>query len=94
MSASSTPAPAAETSVASLWLRAFCDVLEDDDLTEDSDFFRSGGYSLLIPQLVSRYEGLTGWRPPVRLVFEFGTPRELAAETAARRAKPVGTEPS
>ncbi|WP_248580862.1 phosphopantetheine-binding protein [Nocardioides sp. InS609-2] len=77
----------------SLWLRAFKDVLalddlseaELDDLTEDSDFFRSGGYSLLIPQLVSRYEALAGWRPPVRLVFEFSSPRELERETATRR---------
>lgn len=89
-----SPTPASEDvpSDGSLWLRAFQDVLEIDDLTEDSDFFRSGGYSLLIPQLVSRYEALAGWRPPVRLVFEFGSPRELERETAARReAAETGT---
>lgn len=82
---SALPIPASEdaSSNGSLWLRAFRDVLEVDDLTEDSDFFRSGGYSLLAPQLVSRYEALSGWSPPVRLVFELGTPRQLETATAA-----------
>jgi len=80
-----------EPSTGSLWLQAFRDVLELDDLTEDSDFFRSGGYSLLIPQLVSRYEALSGWRPPVRMVFEFGSPRELEAETAVWRSEAAET---
>lgn len=81
------PTPASEDASAgeSLWLRAFKEVLELDDLTEDSDFFQRGGYSLLIPQLISRYEALAGWRPPTRLVFEFGSPRELEREMAARR---------
>ncbi|MGZ0150513.1 phosphopantetheine-binding protein [Kribbella sp. WER1] len=84
MSMSPTPASEDASPDESLWLRVFKDVLELGDLTEDSDFFQSGGYSLLIPQLISRYEELAGWRPPARLVFEFGSPRELEREMAAR----------
>lgn len=87
------PKPASDEglSAESIWLQAFRDVLERDDLTEDSDFFRSGGYSLLIPELVARYEALSGWRPPARMVFEFGSPRELGEETARRDETADGT---
>jgi amino acid adenylation domain-containing protein len=87
-------AQAARTATAesdSLWLRAFRDVLDADGLTGDSDFFRVGGHSLLVFRLISRYEGLAGWRPPASLVFEHATPRALEAETARLR-EPAAVE--
>ena len=75
-----------------IWLQAFREVLDADDLTEDSDFFQAGGYSHLIPELVSRYEALSGWRPPIRMLFEFSSPRELEAETAAQRDEAAPAE--
>ncbi|MBW1598381.1 condensation domain-containing protein [Streptomyces sp. JJ38] len=67
------------------WLRAFREVLGRDDITPDSDFFRMGGHSLLVFRLLSRYEELTGWRPPTSLVFEYPSPGGLQAETARLR---------
>ncbi|MBN6050702.1 hypothetical protein JYK22_02055, partial [Nonomuraea sp. RK-328] len=69
----------------SLWLQAFRDILERDDIDDDTDFFQAGGYSLLVPQLLSHYELLSGWRPPASLVFEFSSPRQLEAASLARR---------
>ncbi|MGW1052848.1 condensation domain-containing protein [Streptomyces sp. NPDC002521] len=69
----------------SLWLQAFRDVLDRDDIDDDTDFFNAGGYSLLVPVLLSHYESLSGWRPPTSLVFEFPSPLELEAASAARR---------
>lgn len=69
----------------SLWLQAFRDILERDDIDEDTDFFHAGGYSLLVPMLLSHYESLSGWRPPTSLIFEFSSPNDLEAASAARR---------
>ncbi|MBP2056270.1 hypothetical protein J2Z21_009288 [Streptomyces griseochromogenes] len=80
------PDPAAEGGEpsGSLWLRTFRDILEDDDIYEDTDFFQAGGYSLLVPVLLSHYESLSGWRPPTSLIFKCSSPRELEAASAAR----------
>ncbi|MFE7778466.1 condensation domain-containing protein [Streptomyces sp. NPDC057445] len=67
-----------------LWLQAFRDILEDDDICEDTDFFQAGGHSMLVPVLLAHYESLSGWRPPTGLLFEFSSPRELEAASAAR----------
>jgi hypothetical protein len=69
----------------SLWLQAFRDILERDDIDVDTDFFQAGGYSLLVPRLLSHYESLSGWRPPVRLLFEYSSPAELEAASVEYR---------
>lgn len=69
----------------SLWLQAFRDILARDDIDGDTDFFNAGGYSLLVPTLLTHYESLSGWRPPTSLVFEFPSPLELEVASAARR---------
>ncbi|MEV5892532.1 condensation domain-containing protein [Nonomuraea fuscirosea] len=87
-----TGGPAAEDGgepFSSLWLTAFRDVLGRDDVNSATDFFRAGGYSLLVPELLSRYASLSGWRPPIRWVFEFSSPAELEAATKARRPDAV-----
>lgn len=76
--------PAGSTGLAgSLWLRAFRDVLQRDDIDEETDFFNAGGYSLLVPQLIARYESLSGWRPPMSLLFDVSSPVELEGASAA-----------
>ncbi len=79
------PAAGQEDRADSPWLVAFRDILERDDIDEQTDFFQAGGYSLLVPKLLSRYASLSGWRPPTSLVFEFSSPSELEAASAARR---------
>lgn len=82
-----TPQPGGEEPSGSLWLQAFRRVLEFDDIGEDTDFFQAGGYSLLIPSLMSCYESLSGWRPPTSLIFRFSSPRDLEAQSAALRGQ-------
>ncbi|KOG07311.1 MULTISPECIES: condensation domain-containing protein [Streptomyces] len=76
----------------SLWLQAFRHILERDDIDEDDDFFQVGGYSLLVPMLLSHYESLAGWRPPTSLVFEFSSPLELEAASAEHLRQPSGVQ--
>ncbi|MFJ8155118.1 condensation domain-containing protein [Streptomyces sp. NPDC094468] len=76
----------------SLWLQAFRDILERDDIDDNTDFFNAGGYSLLVPTLLSHYESLSGWRPPTSLVFEFPSPLELEGASAARRESASGIQ--
>jgi len=80
----------------SLWVQAFRDTLETDDIDGDTDFFQAGGYSLLLPRLLWRYEMLAGWRPPMRLVFEFSSPLELEDASHKYRSQlaPDGQKPS
>lgn len=85
--------PEADESSAALWVQAFRDVLERDDIDGDTDFFQAGGYSLLLPRLLWRYELLAGWQPPVRLVFEYSSPIELAAAAGEYRKRTAGEEP-
>ncbi|MFK0174179.1 acyl carrier protein [Streptomyces sp. NPDC090306] len=79
------PQPGSEEPSDSLWLQAFRKVLEFDDIDEDTNFFQAGGYSLLIPRLMSCYESLSGWRPPTSLIFKFSSPRQLEAAATALR---------
>ncbi|MGW8366694.1 condensation domain-containing protein, partial [Streptomyces wedmorensis] len=76
----------------SLWLQAFRHILERDDIDEGDDFFQVGGYSLLVPMLLSHYESLAGWRPPTSLVFEFSSPLELEAASAEHLRQPSGVQ--
>ncbi|WP_405091644.1 phosphopantetheine-binding protein [Micromonospora sp. NBC_01392] len=82
MSAVSMPRPDDGESSDSHWLQAFREVLNSTEVDDDTDFFEGGGHSMLIPKLLLCYESLSGCRPPIRLVFEFSTPRELEAEMA------------
>lgn len=70
----------------SLWVHAFRDVLERDDIDEETDFFEAGGYSLLVPSLIAHYRALSGWKPPPSLVFRFHTPAELDEVSVSHRA--------
>lgn len=88
MSALSTPRPDGGESSDSYWLQSFREVLKPADVDDDTDFFEAGGHSLMIPKLLLCYESLSGWRPPIRLVFEFSSPRELEAETAVLQGSP------
>ena len=85
--------PSTNESSELLWVQAFRDVLERDDIDSDTDFFQAGGYSLLLPNLLWRYELLAGWRPPLRLVFEFSSPLELAAASEKYRSQPSSDDP-
>ncbi|MEX0167507.1 condensation domain-containing protein [Streptomyces sp. LMG1-1-1.1] len=84
------PAAGGGDPAGSLWLQAFRHILERDDIDEDDDFFQVGGYSLLVPMLLSHYESLAGWRPPTSLVFEFSSPLELEAASAEHLRQPAG----
>ncbi|GAA2909576.1 hypothetical protein GCM10010517_76010 [Streptosporangium fragile] len=85
--------PLANESSKTLWVQAFRDVLESNDIDGDTDFFQAGGYSLLLPRLLWRYESLAGWRPPLRLVFEYSSPLELAAAADEYRSRLPADEP-
>ncbi|MFB7466929.1 acyl carrier protein [Streptomyces sp. NPDC056224] len=77
-----TPQPDSAESSESAWLQVFREVLDSADIDEDTNFFQAGGHSLLVPRLLLRYESLSGWRPPVSLLFKFSSPRELEVESA------------
>lgn len=85
--AGAAPATDAGTPSGSLWLQVFRYILERDDIDEDTDFFQAGGYSLLVPLLLAHYERLGGRRHPTSLVFQFSSPRELEAATAATEGR-------
>jgi len=53
------------------------------DAGRDSDFFRSGGHSLLAMQLISRIQNVFGVKLPVREVFTHSTLRAQAEAIAA-----------
>lgn len=63
-----------------LWIELFSKVLEREDIDRDSDFWELGGYSLLVPQVLSLYEAATGVRPSALSFFENSTPASLAAQ--------------
>jgi acyl carrier protein len=60
----------------------FRDVLRDDTLGADSDFFEAGGDSLAAFQITARIGEAVGAEVPVALVFAYPTPAELAAVVA------------
>jgi hypothetical protein len=69
----------------SLWAQAFREILEFDDIDEDTDFFQAGGYSRLIPRLLSCCQWWSG--------IACTTPKELrthdwaVGEAAQSRAR-------
>ncbi|MFE4976388.1 amino acid adenylation domain-containing protein [Kitasatospora sp. NPDC056651] len=63
--------------------------LKRDDITADSNFFTSGGHSLLAARLVRQVEKAAGTRVKLADVFGAPTPARLAAHLAARAAAPA-----
>ena len=53
-------------------------LLKRDDVTEDTNFFASGGHSLLAAQLVQRIQKQTGVRLKLSAAFAHPTPAALA----------------
>ena len=66
--------------------RCFRDLLMGGDVSIDDDFFHSGGHSLLVISLRDKLSETTGQEVSVVDVFEYPTPRQLAAELRARAA--------
>lgn len=69
------PATPEEQSIACIFL----ELLKADRVGAEDSFFALGGHSLLATQLISRLRHVFGVELPLRSVFEFSTPRELAA---------------
>lgn len=69
------PATPEEQSVAFI----FSELLKVAQVGAEDSFFALGGHSLLATQLISRLRHVLGVELPLRSVFEFPTPRELAA---------------
>lgn len=71
----SPPMPVADVpaevvaSVRDIW----CDVLGDNAVTGETDFFTAGGHSLLAVQVITRVRQRTGAQLPVRALFEAPT---------------------
>ncbi|MEU3721339.1 amino acid adenylation domain-containing protein [Streptomyces sp. NPDC031705] len=61
------------------------------DIAPDTNFFSSGGHSLLAARLVRRIEKISGTAVRLADIFNAPTPAGIAAHLAARR--PVGTAP-
>ncbi|MBD8907425.1 condensation domain-containing protein [Methylorubrum zatmanii] len=55
------------------------EMLGQPDLTDEDDFFASGGHSLLAARVVARIEAATGRRVPLWSFFEAGTVARLCA---------------
>jgi acyl carrier protein len=56
----------------------FREVLCDESLDADSDFFEAGGDSLAAFQIIARLGDLIGREIPVALIFAYPTPTDLA----------------
>jgi amino acid adenylation domain-containing protein len=80
-----------ETKLAALWRR----VLDSPQPTRDTDFFRSGGNSLLALRLVSAIESELGARIDIHQLFEHSSFARLAAvlQTATAASEPFVVTP-
>ncbi|MTH95513.1 MupA/Atu3671 family FMN-dependent luciferase-like monooxygenase, partial [Roseibium sp. RKSG952] len=58
----------------------FAEVLKQERIYRDTDFFQKGGSSLHVARLAGRLQEKTGFNVPLQLVFEAPTVRRLAAE--------------
>lgn len=73
-------APAALTTAADALLRAWREVLGNEDVGLDDDFFALGGTSLQAAQLFARVERIAGKTLPLSILFGAGSVRALLAE--------------
>jgi acyl carrier protein len=69
--------------VLKLMLGAFRQVLNNDDLTEQDDFFHHGGDSVAAVQVVELVAETSGLEIPVAYLFIYPTAAELATMVAA-----------
>ena len=79
------PEDDAETATLHAVLQTYREVLGDEGITADDDFFDLGGHSLLATRICSRLHGLPDCDISVRMIFEQSTPRSLARAIDGRR---------
>jgi acyl carrier protein len=65
-----------EKKLASMWQ----ELLKLEDVGTEQNFFELGGHSLLVLQVIARIRKMFEVEIPVRVVFEFPTIAEIAAE--------------
>ncbi|WP_143264326.1 non-ribosomal peptide synthetase, partial [Amycolatopsis kentuckyensis] len=73
-----TPVETAPDATTDAVMAMFRHLLKRDDVTEDTNFFASGGHSLLAAQLVQRIQKQTGVRLKLSAAFAHPTPAALA----------------
>lgn len=66
-------------STAEIAVEAFSEVLHDESVDADTDFFEAGGDSVLAGRVVARLRARTGARVSLRAFFDAPTPRGVAA---------------
>lgn len=69
---------ASSPEIAGRILFAWITVLKDESIHADTDFFRSGGDSLLAVELTAKIGELLGRKIPVGTLYRFSTPRRFA----------------
>ncbi|MEM7582349.1 MAG: amino acid adenylation domain-containing protein [Acidobacteriota bacterium] len=88
--ASSSPKVAARTPLERDLCVLWSQLLAVDDVGIDDNFFELGGHSLLATRLMFRVHQTLGIEPPLRVVFEQPTVRELAQALDRIKAKGDG----